>query len=228
MSERPNTNSASERTRAQIILAAEKLFGEQGIDAVSLRQINVAANQKNSSATHYHFGSKEALVKEIFDYRMEPVNQRRHEMLDALNNDRTVRRLIEAMVYPILEVIDTQEGGRHYIRFLSQMTGHPAVDLGEIWSSEYGTALNTLARELETSLPYVPSKVFYQRFGFAMSQIINSLADRARMQDDMKRLNEHEASLHVSNLIDCVAGALSAPVSETTLKELDDVKRDAS
>ncbi|MDG1463243.1 MAG: TetR family transcriptional regulator, partial [Gammaproteobacteria bacterium] len=70
-------NSSSQRTRLQIILAAERLFGEQGIDAVSLRQINVAAGQKNSSATHYHFGNKETLVAAIYEYRMQNVNERR-------------------------------------------------------------------------------------------------------------------------------------------------------
>ena len=55
-----------EHTRQQLILAAEKLFAESGIDSVSLRQINLEAGQKNSSAAHYHFGSKDALILSIY------------------------------------------------------------------------------------------------------------------------------------------------------------------
>ena len=95
-----NIKSASDKTRLQIILAAEYLFGEQGIDAVSLRQVNVAAGQKNSSATHYHFGNKETLVASIYDYRMASVNSRRLKMLDNAEIEDTLRSLIEAMVYP--------------------------------------------------------------------------------------------------------------------------------
>ena len=52
--------TASQQTREELILAAERLFSEFGIDAVSLRQINAAAGQRNSSAAHYQFGSKDA------------------------------------------------------------------------------------------------------------------------------------------------------------------------
>ena len=54
--------TVSQQTREELILAAERLFSEFGIDAVSLRQINAAAGQRNSSAAHYHFGSKDALI----------------------------------------------------------------------------------------------------------------------------------------------------------------------
>ena len=72
-------------TRMRLILAAEQLFAENGIEGVSLRQVNVAAGQKNASATHYHFGSKDALIEAIFSHRMEAINARRTEILDALD-----------------------------------------------------------------------------------------------------------------------------------------------
>jgi len=221
---RQNTNAASERTRSQIILAAERLFAEHGIDAVSLRQVNVAAEQKNSSATHYHFGSKEALVRSIYDFRMAPVNTRRQEMIDDLPKEPTVRQLVETIVLPIVEEIDNSEGGSHYIRFLSQIAGHPSVDLGEIWESEHGTAMNDVARSLATALPYLPPAIFGHRFGLALSQIIHALSDReklTRTRYEKAGSNTRSEALYVNNLVDSVAGGLAAPVSETTRKELD-------
>ena len=64
-------------TREKLIIAAEQLFAERGIQDVSLRQINNAAGQRNASATHYHFGSRDTLVRAIFEFRMTGIDQRR-------------------------------------------------------------------------------------------------------------------------------------------------------
>jgi len=219
-------NSSSERTRLQIVLAAEKLFGENGIDAVSLRQVNVAAGQKNSSATHYHFGNKETLVAAIYEYRMKNVNNRRLEMLENSSND--VRSLIEAMVLPIAEEIDSSEGGSHYIRFLSQMVGSPSVDLNDLWNSKNGSGLNEILRRLQEVMPDMPMTILAQRFGLTTAQIFHSLADRERLRNNAAVNPGNFGALYVSNLIDCLTGSFSAPVSDTTNKELKDVQRDAS
>ncbi len=40
----------------EIIRAAERLFAAQGIDGVSLREINRSAGQSNTGAVQHHFG----------------------------------------------------------------------------------------------------------------------------------------------------------------------------
>ena len=49
----------------QLMVAAEKLFGQRGIENVSLREIAAAAGHANTSAVQYHFGSKESLVQAV-------------------------------------------------------------------------------------------------------------------------------------------------------------------
>ena len=222
------TNSSSVLTRLQIILAAERLFGEQSIDAVSLRQINVAAGQKNSSATHYHFGDKETLIKAIYDYRMANVNMRRVEMLQAIPKCSSVRQLIEAMIYPIVDEIDNTDGGKHYIMFLSQMIGNPSVDLNQIWSSKHGSGLNEILNRLQVMLTQLPAPILGQRFGLTVAQIFHSLADRERLRNNPAIDFSKYGALFVSNLVDCQTGSFDAPVSDVTQRELDDVQRDAS
>src|SRR5262245_66330191 len=78
-------------TRRQLILAAERLFAERGLAGVSLREINVAAGQRNTSAAHYHFGSKEALVEAIFDFRRNEISRRRDELLDKTQREGRAR-----------------------------------------------------------------------------------------------------------------------------------------
>jgi AcrR family transcriptional regulator len=223
-----NIKSASDKTRLQIILAAEYLFGEQGIDAVSLRQVNVAAGQKNSSATHYHFGNKETLVASIYDYRMASVNSRRLKMLDNAEIEDTLRSLIEAMVYPIVDEIDSTKGGPNYIRFISQMIGNPAVDLNALWASEHGTGLNIILKRIQALLPDMPMAILGQRFGLAAAQVFHSLADRERLRVNPAIDFTKYGALFAANLIDTQTGAFGAPVSSTTHKELQDVERNAS
>ncbi len=68
-------------TRTKLILVAERLFGKKGIDAVPLREIVVAAGQRNASALSYHIGGREELILAILGFRRAIVRGRRVEML---------------------------------------------------------------------------------------------------------------------------------------------------
>lgn len=225
------SESTDQNTRAQLIAAAEKLFAESGIDAVSLRQINLAAGQKNSSAAHYHFGSKQALIAAIFETRMRDVNSRREKAIDQIIADGledNVRTLIEAFVYPIIEEMDNTAGGSHYIRFMALAIGHPQLDLNELWRQKYGSGLNRLVKMLQAALPDIPLAIVGQRFGLAFEQLIHSLADREKTRHSSQHSIEVDASLFVSNLVDCIAGAMAAPVSAQTQAELSRLRKSAS
>ena len=216
-------NTIRSGARQQLIAAAEQLFAESGIDAVSLRQINVAAGQKNSSAAHYHFGSKQALILAIYSTRMEHVNQRRIMMLEQIklaSKQRNIRDLIEAIVYPIVAEIDADTSGRHYIRFMAQAIGHPQLDLIELWQQEHGEGLATTLQLLRAALPDLPEPLFGQRFGLVFEQIVHSLADREKLRGTAQDNFKVDGKLFVSNLIDVISGSMTAPVSAETRNAL--------
>ncbi len=216
-------NTIRSGARQQLIAAAEQLFAESGIDAVSLRQINVAAGQKNSSAAHYHFGSKQALILAIYSYRMEHVNQRRIMMLEQIEQagkQRNIRNLIEAIVCPIVAEIDADSSGRHYIRFMAQAIGHPQLDLIELWQQEYGEGLATTLQLLRAALPDLPEPLFGQRFGLVFEQIVHSLADREKLRRTTGGNFKVDSQLFVSNLVDVISGSMTAPVSAETRNAL--------
>jgi AcrR family transcriptional regulator len=220
--------SCRETTRRQLILAAEKLFAESGIDGVSLRQINVAAGQKNSSAAHYHFGSKGALILSIYQHRMENVNDRRIAQLQQIKNEgrqSDIRALVEVIVNPIVEEIDADDTGGNYIRFMAQAMGHPQLDLVKLWQQEHSGGLAEAIALLHAALDEaVPPPLVGQRFGLAFEQIIHSLADREKLRHSSSNTFEVNAALFVNNLIDAVAGGMSAPVSVPTQRALDCIK----
>ena len=225
MTQPARKSTVGQHTHEQLILAAERLFGEFGIDAVSLQQINVAARQRNSSAVHYHFGTKEALIAATFDYRMERINRRRMQRLDEVakaGQVNDVRILVEAIVLPIVEEIDRSTGGCHYIRFAAQAFGHPRLDLFSLWRSEYSTGLKRIYRLLKAALPDVPDILFGQRFGMIIELIFHSLADREIFRLTAKKKKKgFNATVFFNNLVDSCAGAMNAPVSSETQLAID-------
>ncbi|TGD76133.1 TetR/AcrR family transcriptional regulator [Mangrovimicrobium sediminis] len=104
-------NAASRGSAADAILdAAEALFGRHGIDGVSLRQIATTAGSANNSAVQYHFGSKEGLIRAIFDRRMASLEIARSEHLAAARSadqDAEAASLLRALLLPIAEERDS-------------------------------------------------------------------------------------------------------------------------
>lgn len=58
--------SKADITRAQILLAAARLFGEKGYSASTLREVADSANRKAGSV-YYHFASKEEILDEVLN-----------------------------------------------------------------------------------------------------------------------------------------------------------------
>jgi AcrR family transcriptional regulator len=91
-------------TEEKILAAAERLFGEQGYAATSLRHI-IAEAGVNLAAIHYHFGSKEELLDQLVMRRAGPVNAERLAILDRLEAEAgsgpvPVEKVLEAFLEP--------------------------------------------------------------------------------------------------------------------------------
>jgi AcrR family transcriptional regulator len=215
--------SRSGVTRERLILAAEELFARDGIDAVSLRQVNAAAGQRNASAAHYHFGSKDALIEAVSSYRLARVNGRRLERLAALEarvEPPSLRELVEAMIFPMVEEIETAPGGPHYIQMLAQLGSHPSHDLGKLVRSRNAEALQRCARLAAVQLPDVPARIFEVRFGLMILTAISALANRERMLVSPATDEVVGMPMLMSVLVDSLVASLAAPVSAATLQEL--------
>jgi AcrR family transcriptional regulator len=86
--------------------AAEELFAKNGFGSTSLHHITIKAGV-NLASVNYHFGSKEALIKAIFERRIIPMNQGRLERPERLQQDYPGHEipldgLIEAFIEPAI------------------------------------------------------------------------------------------------------------------------------
>jgi AcrR family transcriptional regulator len=151
--------------KVRMILVAEEMFAEGGINGVSMRQIAARAGQGNHFAVQYHFGSREGLVEAIFDYRMDQMEPIRARMLEAAERQGRVadaRTLLDIVLLPQLELPDGK-GHHSYAGFLSQYLmrsrSHRFGDFG-------GTTHVNLVRTfdlLRTRLSYLPEEVAQRR-----------------------------------------------------------------
>lgn len=238
MSSRPRSKltTTSIRTREALILAGERLFALEGLDNVSLRQINSAAGQRNSSASHYHFGSKESLLRAIYEYRMEQTDIGRRTRLDQLvaeGRQHDVRGLLEAMIMPLVEQIDQTEGGRHFIRFVAQLYGHPSLNLGLFMRGQFSRVVGDLYLLLRQAIDMttVPDEVFGARFGLIWELVINALADRTRLLEEPSTSRAMRAALPVlfiQNLVDCAVAMMTAPASAGTQASIAEIRNQGS
>ncbi|MCW2765009.1 MAG: putative transcriptional regulator, TetR family [Nocardioides sp.] len=148
------TEGATRSTqRSTLLAAAEQLFAERGIDAVSLRTVMAEAGT-NVGAVHYHFGTKEALVEALIEARSGELRDERDRLLSELERQEvpSVRDLAEAFVRPLVPM--ALDGGSSWVRLVSSIvqTGHHALALLDRTFAPQATRFGTLLRRTDPAL----------------------------------------------------------------------------
>ncbi|WP_218508599.1 TetR/AcrR family transcriptional regulator [Variovorax sp. dw_308] len=199
-----------------LLVTAQQLFAEKGIDAVSMREIARESGQRNNSALHYHFGSKEALIQAILQRGMVKIDGLRNDYLDRVfveQRHTDLRALVEAIVWPLATGLATTQVNS-YNRFLAAAQMHPEVDLAGSTREDGERGFRRIQDMLEPLLPAVPPLLLRQRFLAAVAFVIFSLADFERLKTRRGKNNRgFDLQRAVENLIDMLCGAISAPVS---------------
>lgn len=210
-------------TKHLLLETAEKLFAEQGLESVSLRAITDAAGQRNTSALQYHFGSRESLIEAIFAYRMPPINARRMQMLDDLRSRALyldLRSVVEARVIPLAEQLADHTSRGHWVRFLAQANLSPNVNVEAIIGGRYDHGLVKSGRMVRDILPNIPRHLLNARIRLSSTQMVYALAEFQKAES-MTSIDSRQKLLgaFVNNLVDVIAGGLSAPATPIAMLE---------
>ncbi|MFZ5914304.1 MAG: TetR/AcrR family transcriptional regulator [Pseudomonadota bacterium] len=216
-------------TKALLMDAGERLFSRFGLDAVTVRQINRTAGQRNTSSLLYHFGSKEGLVEAIFIDRFSGINKRRHAMLDALPvhiGENDIQGLARAAVLPFFEHMQQKSGGTDFIRFFALLYNDPKARVSdEIWR-EHTSSARRLARMALEQMPLMPREIAAQRISLVATSVFQWLANWNQITRGEARLTEEDyATLSappesfVCNVIDLIVAVVKAPHTGMTLAE---------
>ena len=196
-------------TKDRLIRAAEELFAERGVEAVSLREIGRAAGARNIAAAQYHFGDRAGLVAAILQKHIPGTSARRHALLDDYEARGSVdqRELVGALVRPLAAKLSDEDGGGHYLRIYAELVNRPS-GLGVPLVEGPRNSLERWARLIEPSLG-ADGDVFQRRF-LAVRITASELGRRARVRPDA------DQRLFVEHLVDAVRGLLLAPAADIT------------
>ena len=205
-------------TRLRILDAAEILFTEHGFDATTLRQITGAA-EVNLAAVNYHFGSKDALIREVFRRRLISLNQQRLQELDRLEAEAAgaalkPSKILEAFFGVALRMAaDTEGGGRTFMRLLARTYSKPSEFVRGFLAEEYSAVLARFKAALIKALPDVPGEEILWRFHFmlgAMSYAISGTDALHVVAEDA--LDDSDAEALYARLMSFMIGGLRAPL----------------
>ena len=205
-SQRKRSDSRREATTLAIIEAAESLFAQQGVDAVSMRQIGAAIGAKNTGVVLYHFGDKEALIEAILTHRLPKFEIRRAELAREFAGSKPDMVSVQrALWLPLFEQRNA-EGRRSYAAFLSSLG---RSQWGWVWSGagldlpvtlEFGDRIRQL-------MPPAAREFYWERV-IASTALITTTLDNI----DRRGGNDPQAELALfDDAIRMAAAALCAP-----------------
>jgi len=206
-------------TRLKILNTAERLFGEEGYKAVSLRHITAAAGV-NLAAIHYHFGSKEELLDELIMRKAAPVNEERMEGLKRLKaaagpNPIALEDLLEAFLVPAFHSADRSP---EWAKLMGRL--HAEGVMPAVARKHFGPVGGCFLAELRRSLPLLPEDELAWRAHFAIGAMAHALT---AMPLELLRRTESEPPSEVARrVVAFLSGGFRAPVAA---REKVEVKR---
>jgi len=193
--------------RDSLVTAARRLFAEEGIDAVSLREVVRAAGHRNTNAVQYHFDNRDGLLIAVVEPFEREIGARRAALVDVLATEATpsIRSIAGALVRPSAAMLEHREG-RHHLRIVAELI----ADIDR-FSAATGNADSSLERWDQVARTHMADTTLplHRRYA-AISLCFAQLGRRAAT----RRRPDHR--LFVSDLIDLVTGVLEADVSEET------------
>ena len=88
-------------TRQRLLDAGARLFAEHGYKGVSVRELSAAATA-NVAAVSYHFGSKDALIAEVYGDALREVSEVQRARLAVVPADAPLEDLVRVWLAPAL------------------------------------------------------------------------------------------------------------------------------
>ena len=184
-------------TKEKILDTAERLIGERGYAATSLRQV-IAEAGVNLAAVHYHFGSKEDLLDAVVVRKAAPLNEARiarleRAVVEAGNGPLQVEKVLESFLVPTAEMASRSP---EFVRLMGRM--HAEGMMPRIVERHFQAAVLRFVTALRRAIPKLPEEELMWRMHFMVGAMAHAMCsapiwppmagDPADMVPRMKRL----------------------------------------
>jgi AcrR family transcriptional regulator len=208
---------AADDTRRKLLDAATRAFADDGVFTASLLDITRKAGQRNRGALHYHFGSREGVLREVLEQPVGFLAEREREMLAAARARprRDVESVAESIVRPAAELAAQSWRGRSYLMIMAQLVeeDQDALDEG-VRDAMARTGGYEAYQLLAERMPVMSEELRQERFALITSFILHSIGERARATGRRRRGGrpQLDEKAFVDNLVAMVAAMACAPV----------------
>lgn len=202
-------------TREIILATAERLFAEQGVAAVSNRQVSEAAGQANNFAVGYHFGTKADLVLAIVRRHAPSIERRRAEMLAAIAGSCDLRDWIGCLVRPLTEHLASLGSPSWFARFMAQATTDPVFRRVVVDEMVASPSMEETIAGLTRLMPVLPEEVQEERSDMSRQLIVHMCAERERALHAGTATPRPTWEAAAIGLVDALVGLWRAPATPT-------------
>jgi len=199
------------KTKEKILDIAERLFGEQGYGATSLRQV-IAEAGVNLAAVHYHFGSKEELLDAVVLRGASPLNEERIALLERYEGEAApapvaVEKVLHAIVAPTFMKLKRSP---QFAQLMGRLLGEGLMPgmLGRHFKPTVDRFIGAMRR----SLPDLPQEELFWRIQFMFGAMAQTLLGRHLFPEALG--GPADTSEVVDRLISFLAAGFQAPVPQ--------------
>jgi AcrR family transcriptional regulator len=206
----------SAATRERILDAAERLFAEHGVYAVSNRAVAEAAGQGNNAVVGYHFGTKADLVRALIRRHTAEMDTIRERMVAAVGERPGVRDWVDCLVLPIAEHLEALGSPTWYARFGAQLMTDPS--LHEMMATEAlnSAALHRVLDGLNACLPSLPPDIRRERSDICRLLLVHHFAERERALAEGHPTPRASWTDAATGLVDAIVGVWTSPVTPSS------------
>ena len=203
-------------TKKKLLDVAERLFSGAGISSTSLRKI-ISEAGTNLASIHYHFGSKEALIQEVYARRMKPIALEREKMLDLIqytpDREEMLEKLLKAFIEPMLRVqLESNEEKRIFLK-LFEKAHSESEEIKKIIISNFEEINVRFLKLFGKVMPELSKTELFWRFKFIIGVVIASARQFPAMGPyKEKKQKISDISFHLERIIPFLVAGFLAPV----------------
>ena len=216
-------SARSVKTRNRLLKTTESIFATRGFEGLTLREVALRSHT-NLAAAHYHFGSKEAMVLEMLQARVKPINQRRMQYLaeareKSAGKPLSTKDILRALIFPIGEEIAKSTHTRQTLAQLVARTfTEPARFIQTMHRKFFGELCEKFMDELRKTHPMVKEQDLYWNLHLAISSMLGALAQHRRLNDFSKGIcDEEDTQDMINRLITFATHGFEAGISRPSL-----------
>jgi AcrR family transcriptional regulator len=191
-------------TKTRILDAAEKLFGKNGFDATSLRDITAEADV-NLAAVNYHFQTKDSLIDAVIARRIEPVNKKRVELLDSAGSNPNIEQILIAFLAPVLDQKITE-----VFNLMARVVASPDMFITRLFYPHFAAIVERFTEAIAKAMPELSRTEILWRLHFTAGSMAHVMA-RSHLLPELTGIPAPDRQTVLARLVTFTAAGFRAP-----------------